>query len=526
MKKLFILTIICTFISFCTASTPDSSRLRLPLPPRSHKPLPKVRLDNHRSNFELTNLVVFIRFADDPEIDKSFAEINQMFNDSSANAMSVYNYFDAMSYGKIHYNTVYTNQIQNNTIVSYCDRHPRCYFEPYSVNNPDGYLPFSPDSVCPRERELLADALHYIDSMHLVDPNINLDGNEDGYIDNISFIVKGGCGEWASLLWPHMEFINDEPYPVTVNGVRPYTFNFELEGSGYYFSANVFCHEMSHSLGLPDLYHYYNYTNIDPVGIWDIMCQNNMQQLNAMMKYKYLGIVDEPVQITEDGDYELFSNASSDTQNCFYIKSSIDSTQWFTFEYRNQYDFMDNVYNSGLIIGRWVDTMDVNNIYTSGNANFDFFNHAHGYWIFRPGSSIDTLNGNLYAAAFGTENHSFGPTTNPRPFLTDGTLESSFEISNIHTDNGKLLFHVHFLNVGVEEYADDNIRIFPNPATDVLNIEGENIQQVQICDMLGKTVLNNSITDNHIDISSLDDGFYLVRVTSGQGVAVKKFIKR
>ena len=76
------------------------------------------------------------------------------------------------------------------------------------------------------------------------------------------------------------------------------------------------------------------------------------------------------------------------------------------------------------------------------------------------------------------------------------------------------------------EYADDNIRIFPNPATDVLNIEGENIQQVQICDMLGKTVLNNSITDNHIDISSLDDGFYLVRVTSGQGVAVKKFIKR
>ena len=102
--------------------------------------------------------------------------------------MSVYNYFDAMSYGKIHYNTVYTNQIQDNAIVSYCDRHPRRYFEPYSVNNPEGYLPFSPDSICPRERQLLADALHYIDSLHLVDSNINLDGNEDGYIDNISFI--------------------------------------------------------------------------------------------------------------------------------------------------------------------------------------------------------------------------------------------------------------------------------------------------------------------------------------------------
>lgn len=526
MKKLFFLTLICTFISFCLASTPDSSRMRLPLPPRTHKPLPKVKLDSHRSNFELTNLVVFIRFADDPEIDKSFEDINRIFNDSSANAMSVFNYFDAMSYGKIHYNTVYTNQIQNNTIVSYCDRHPRCYFEPYSVNNPEGYPPFSPDSVCPRERQLLADALHYIDSLHLVDSSINLDGNEDGYIDNISFIVKGGCGDWASLLWPHMEFFNDEPYPVTVNGVAPYTFNFELEGSGYYFSANVFCHEMSHSLGLPDLYHYYEYQDVDPVGAWDIMGSNNMQQLNAMMKYKFLGIVDEPIQITEDGDYELFSNATSDVQNCYYIKSSIDSTQWYTIEYRNAYDYMDNVYSTGLLIGRWVDTMDVNNIYSSGDAHFDFYNNAHGYWIFRPGSSSDTINGDLYSAAFGTYKPNFGPTTDPHPYLTDGTPENSFEISNIHRDNGKFIFHVHFLNVGIEEHATADIRIFPNPASDVLNIEGSGIQQVQICDMLGKVVVTSSTPDNHIDISSLDDGIYLVRILSDQGIAVKKFIKR
>ncbi len=72
MKRILLLTFICSIVSCCLASTPDSSRMRMPLPPRTHKPLPKVRLDNHRSNFELTNLVVFIRFADDPEIDKTF----------------------------------------------------------------------------------------------------------------------------------------------------------------------------------------------------------------------------------------------------------------------------------------------------------------------------------------------------------------------------------------------------------------------------------------------------------------------
>lgn len=526
MKRILLLIFICSIVSCCMASTPDSSRMRMPLPPRTHKPLPKVRLDNHRSNFELTNLVVFIRFADDPEIDKNFQEINQMFNDSSAGAMSVYNYFDAMSYGKIHYNTVYTNQIQDNTIVSYCDRHPRCYFEPYSVNNPEGYLPFSPDSICPRERQLLADALHYIDSLHLVDSNINLDGNEDGYIDNISFIVKGGCGDWASLLWPHMEFFNDYPYPVTVNGVAPYTFNFELEGSGYYFSANVFCHEMTHSLGVPDLYHYYHYTDVDPVGSWDIMGQNTMQQLNAIMKYKFLGIVDEPVQITEDGDYTLYSNASSDSQNCYYIKSAIDSTQWYTFEYRNKYDYMDNLNSSGLIIGRWVDTMDVNDIYTSGNAHFDFFSNAHGYWIFRPNSTIDTVDGDLYAAPFTVTRPNFGPRTNPYPYLTDGTPENSFEITQIHEEAGMLSFHVHFLNTGINDHPSDIVNIFPNPTSDFVRIQGVNIQKIEIYNSLGAIVQVVDNLGNTLDISSLQNGIYLFKIFSDNSISTKKVIKQ
>lgn len=207
---------------------------------------------------ELTNLVVFVRFADDAEIDHSFADIDTMFNGKVDGYLSVYNFFKVMSYDKIHYNTVYTNNIQNGQIVSYQDVHPRGYFEPYSEWNTIGYHGENPFmGVSMREAELLGRIVKYVDSLHLVDSNIVLDGDGDGDIDNISFVVKGGTGAWASILWPHMEYFPHDSldYEVSINGVRPNTFNLEFEGHPYYFTAHVFRHEMGHSLDLPDLYH-------------------------------------------------------------------------------------------------------------------------------------------------------------------------------------------------------------------------------------------------------------------------------
>ena len=156
---------------------------------------------------ELTNLVIFVRFADDDEITHSFDAIDTMFNGKADGYLSVYNFYKVMTYDKIHYNTVYTNNIQNGVIVSYQDVYPRGYFEPYSAQNPEGYQGENPFmGVSMREAELLGRIVRYVDSMHLVDSSVVLDGDGDGDIDNISFIVKGGTGAWASILWPHMEY--------------------------------------------------------------------------------------------------------------------------------------------------------------------------------------------------------------------------------------------------------------------------------------------------------------------------------
>jgi M6 family metalloprotease-like protein len=491
--------------------------------------------DTNRS--ALYNLAIFVRFADDEEITHPFQDIDDMFNKEEPNYYSVYNYYKESSYNKIHFHTFYANQIYGGQIVSYRTKNPRGYYQPYSPTNPIGYqgeLPFIGISM--REAELIAEILHAVDSMHLVDTYTMLDGNGDGKIDNVSFIVKGGVGEWGSLLWPHMEFFPQDSidYPVLVNGKQPYVFNFEFEGAPQYFTTRTFCHEMGHSMGLPDLYHYVNYRNVSPAGAWDLMCStNDYQQISTILKSKYLHVTDEPVQITEDGTYTLLSNASSASQNCYYIKSAIDSTQWFTFEYRNSADVFDaGIPATGLLIGRWNDTVPISYEGIFANAFFDFYTQAHHYWIFRPGSSCDTVNGNPSQAyfSFSSGRTSFGPTTDPHPYLTDGTPEVSFEIMDIQEFGDYLTFHVHFLTDEVDVYQTGQFAVFPNPAVYQVTVMGEDIQRVELFNSLGqyiRTEQSSSCTECTLPMEQLTSGVYILKIFKNSGeVGVKKFVKK
>lgn len=461
---------------------------------------------------KLTNLVIFVRFADDEEIDHSFGAIDSMFNSHEEGFYSVYNFYDALTYGRIHYKSVYTSNIQNGQIVSYVDPFPRGTFQPYSEENPIGYhgeLPFVGISML--EAQLLARIFTYVDTMHLVPTNVVLDGDGDGNIDNVSIIVKGGVGSWASLLWPHMEFFPHDSigHTVTINGVSVNTFNFEFEDAGaIYFAPGVFCHEMGHSLKLPDLYHYTHYTDVMPAGSWDYMNDNHRgpNHTAAIYKNKILHVADDPIEITADGDYTLYSVGGSASQNCYYIRSAIDSNQWFTFEYRNQDDpFESNIPGSGLLAARWVDTVPINYAGMFANAFFDGGSRTHQYWIFRPHSNYDTVNGNLFNAhfSFATGRTAFGPTTDPHPYLTDGTTETSFEITDIRENGTELTFHVHFLNnEGVEDVESDNVRVFVRDGRIV--VEGAEGETVGIYDIMGRSISNKA----------LPTGVYIVKVGS------------
>ena len=486
----------------------------------------------------LTNLVVFVRFNGDPEIGTIFPVFREMFTGSGN---SVYNFFDAISYGHILFNTAFARQHRSGQITSYTDPMPRSCFRPFSDDNPNGYTSPNPQTgISMLEAQLIARIARYIDSLHLVDADVNLDGNDDGNIDNLSIIVQGDVDGWGEMLWPHMEFFPHDSvgYTVTINGKRLNAFNFEFEGAGpNYFSTRVFCHEMCHSLGLPDLYHYNHHTHVTVVP-FDILCSGQMCHPAAIYKHKFLHLGDEPKQITRNGTYFIYSNGSSAENNLYYIKSAIDSNQWYTIEYRNAGDpYEDALPYSGLKIGRWMDTLK-HDIWHGGNGFADFATIPNAFYLFRPGSEIDTVDGSPSQCIFSHEQGrtEFGPYTNPHPFTADGTPERSFRIYDIIEYGTACSFSVEFLGEGISapdaQKSVAELRLHPNPATTHVEVvwtqraadSGDG--QVTLLDAVGRQLMRTPVAGGHtqIDTRGLPPGVYFVTHTTTAGVASQKLI--
>lgn len=402
--------------------------------PENRRPAaPKTSGANHGT---LNNIVIFIRFSDETSCTTSpFSTMNGMFNDSTAGAVSMYNYFKTASYNKLHVPTSFFPTPSGSTVLSYQDSHPRSYYIPYSASNPTGYV--DDDDRQDREFDLLENAVNWVNINSPVPTSLNIDMDNDGYIDNICFVVSGDCEGWSDLLWPHKWGLYDRV--VTINGKQVYTFNFQLAGSGsHYFSVSTFCHEMTHTLGCPDLYHYEYYDDVTAAGSWDLMEQNQNppQQTNVFFKLNYLNWFDSIPEITDTGTYTLYSNVSG--PNTAYRIQSSNPSQWYILEYRNTSDTFDSsIPGRGMLIWRYNSSSNAN------NQDFDNFSTPHQLWLFRPGSSNDITNGTPAQAAFGTGvRTTFNSLSDPHPYLCNGTIDTTISLTNIHlnSDNSAVIF--------------------------------------------------------------------------------------
>lgn len=71
------------------------------------------------------------------------------------------------------------------------------------------------------------------------------------------------------------------------------------------------------------------------------------------------------------------------------------------------------------------------------------------------------------------------------------------------------------------------ILLYPNPATNVLNIESSiAFSSIQICDIHGRIVSLSEKSSKAIDLSSLSSGVYWIRLLSDDGDIIKRFIKQ
>ena len=79
--------------------------------------------------------------------------------------------------------------------------------------------------------------------------------------------------------------------------------------------------------------------------------------------------------------------------------------------------------------------------------------------------------------------------------------------------------------VGVEETGDDIFRIFPNPASKVVNIESPiEITGIKVFNNSGQVVLDEKVNvmSYQIDVSKFDKGIYYIRLVTGDTKILRK----
>ena len=88
---------------------------------------------------------------------------------------------------------------------------------------------------------------------------------------------------------------------------------------------------------------------------------------------------------------------------------------------------------------------------------------------------------------------------------------------------------VNAFTVGIETLQQNGILIYPNPTNGIINLEfaNNNVQQIKISDLTGKTIIEKvNIQQNEtIDLSSFESGIYIIKIQTDKEIITTKIVK-
>lgn len=459
--------------------------------------------DGETNHGIFSNLTVFIRFNGDENIKTTASTINAMFNGNTDEDESMGKFFKQFSYNQLFINSYFYPEPDGELVLSYEDIHPRNYYRPYNATtNPIGY---QPEERAVREFDLLERAIEYVKPM--IPNDLDIDCNKDGIVDNMVFVVKGNVGDWADLLWPHQWWFYERQ--IFINGAQVMNFNFQLESASTYFTVSTLCHEMFHSLGAPDLYHYDDPYGLDPAGSWDLMCgdSNPPQSSCVWMKYRYGNWIDDLPIVSDYGTYTIEANTwEGGRRNGILIETS-HPKQYYLVQFRDK----DNFYDKG-VPGKGITVSRIDKRY-NGGAGFNGHDNFDEVYVFQPNGGQYTQG--ALASAFFSEKAGrteFNCNTPAKPWLTGGTIDEEFNICNIKTIGHQMQF----------TYCPINHQIVPkNLTVNVVNhsqidlkwdaVEDANYYKIYRDELL---VANNVTETFYSETGEIGDGYHEYYVTS------------
>ena len=104
--------------------------------------------------------------------------------------------------------------------------------------------------------------------------------------------------------------------------------------------------------------------------------------------------------------------------------------------------------------------------------------------------------------------------------ISDGNNQQFIQVTqNINVFTYKYSYEFECDNAGLDENASNDVTVYPNPASNRINITGENISEVLIYNALGQIVYSKSVDDDAVlvDTSAFEEGLYVVNVKNANG---------
>lgn len=144
---------------------------------------------------------------------------------------------------------------------------------------------------------------------------------------------------------------------------------------------------------------------------------------------------------------------------------------------------------------------------TQLGLNWDAVNNAIAYKVYRNGNAIATTPNNNYIDVTVQQGVTYAYAVQ--------TVCAGGESALSSTVNGQ---------TGVENYGEASVNIYPNPAHQLLNVEGEGIAEIAIYNAMGQLMINYQPTENNIqlNVGDLARGIYMVKVITNEGATTMR----
>ncbi len=172
--------------------------------------------------------------------------------------------------------------------------------------------------------------------------------------------------------------------------------------------------------------------------------------------------------------------------------------------YINGLELGDEVaaYNGDVVLGSM--TVTSNNAYNNALPVFSQLTNGQGYVAGEPISLKVWSNNNVVVAEFEME-----------------SVYNSY-VSNVYPSNDG---EFSVVNVTKGDMISGELVVYPNPATDVINITSpSDISNVTIYNYVGQTVYSSNVNSSNVQINSndLEAGIYIIRIQTCRGIETQK----